>query len=1009
MRAAFIMGLVWAQGWTLAPVQGLHEGQVSRVALRGLSIWLGPSQYIAQATILIEQGKVKAIIPDSAFRPEPGQWVLRYPEGTWAYPAFVESWSQWGLLKPKPATGGIPQYESRRHPQFYPREAVRIDFSADTAFIYDAEYAKVLRRMGFAVAQVAPTDGVLRGTGTTILLNDQLPPSERFLSVKPILHASFEKGSAQQEYPSSKMGTIALVRQFLWDALWYKQYQVPPIWNASLERFRQLSRDTLRWCWVAQNPTDAFRIAGIMREFQGNFAFRWAVLGTGYEYEWLPYLPREGLYIQPVGLPALPALHTPDFLAHLPLSALRRWECAPFRARWLLQAGYSVALSSYGLKEPESFWQALRTLARTGISPDSLLLCLTQIPAQWLGAPQIGKIAPGMLANLLLFSDTLWKENAQLMEIWIGGMREVHTAVPSKTPQGIYALSPTLWKWMFPGGLPPYRTQLIVGSDTHNIEVQYAALTQRFSARLPAKVEAGEVVFEVVGDSGLIGYICLPSGERKGWNAVRIAMAPHREVLTPPPPLSPQDLVSRLVLPPQAYGQTKYPAAQTFLFRQAVVWTGDSVLPQTDVLVARGKIQRIGKNLPAPPDAIVIPAEGKALTAGVIDEHSHIAIEGGVNEASEAVTPEVRIRDVIDPTDINIYRLLAGGVTTVQLLHGSANPIGGQSACIKLKWGMPPDSFPIPDAPPFNKFALGENVKQSNWGDAYIIRYPQTRMGVEQIIADAFEAARTYASEWKTYEAQRRKNAHLPAPRRNLRYEALAQILERKRFITCHSYVQSEILMLMRLAERYGFQIRTFTHVLEGYKIAPELKKHGAFASSFSDWWAYKFEVMEAIPHNAAILLSKGVPTCINSDDAEMARRLNQEAAKVLRYGGLELGIDSIQAWRTITVHPAQALGIAHRTGYVKEGYDADLVLWNQPTPLSVYSQPLMTLVEGCKLYDASENAVREQAIRQEKEKLVEKAWKAAQQEQKGLPLLIRRAVLWHCEDRGTNRNDRDE
>lgn len=337
-------------------------------------------------------------------------------------------------------------------------------------------------------------------------------------------------------------------------------------------------------------------------------------------------------------------------------------------------------------------------------------------------------------------------------------------------------------------------------------------------------------------------------------------------------------------------------------------------------------------------------------------------------------------------------------MVAVQLLHGSANPIGGQSACIKLKWGLPADSMFIPEAPPFNKFALGENVKQSNWGEAYTTRYPQSRMGVEQIIADAFEAAKRYQDSWMAYEAARKKNPRLPAPRRDLRLEPLAEILAGKRFITCHSYVQSEILMLMRLAERYGFRIRTFTHVLEGYKVAPELKAHGAFASTFSDWWAYKYEVIEAIPHNAAILLNQGVPTCLNSDDAEMGRRLNQEAAKVLRYGGAELGIDSLTAWKTITVYPAQALGISHRTGYIRVGYDADLVLWDKPTPLSIYSRVQLTFIGGRRFYDRAEAERREADLRTEKTQLIQKAWKAAQEDPKGPPLLLRRAVLWHCD-----------
>jgi imidazolonepropionase-like amidohydrolase len=477
-------------------------------------------------------------------------------------------------------------------------------------------------------------------------------------------------------------------------------------------------------------------------------------------------------------------------------------------------------------------------------------------------------------------------------------------------------------------------------------------------------------------------------------------------------PLSEDSLLSRRTFPVHFWGYDTLPAVETVLIRGATVWTGDTVLPNTDVLLAGGLIQKVGPSLSPPPGASVIEAQGGALTAGIIDEHSHIAITGGVNEGTEAITAEVRIRDVIEPTDVNIFRHLAGGVTTVQLLHGSANPIGGQSACISLRWGWPADSFIIPEAPPFNKFALGENVKQSNWGEAYTIRYPQTRMGVKEIIEDAFHQAKRYKEIWDTYQrasAARRREPPPLAPRRDLRLEALAEILESKRFITCHSYVQSEILMLIRLAEQFGFRVRTFTHVLEGYKVAPELKVHGAFASSFSDWWAYKMEVIEAIPHNAAILLSKGVKVCINSDDAEMARRLNQEASKILRYGGKELGIDSVEAWRTVTVYPAQALGIAGQRGSIKPGYVADVVLWDKPTPLSVYSRVRLTFVGGRRLFDRERDAARGAARETLKSRLVEKAWKAAREEQKGAPLLIRRNVLWHCEDLGRRASHEDE
>ncbi len=996
----FVLGvIVWAQRPTLAPIRGLQNGQPQLIAIVGATVWLAPQAYLKDGVILLREGRIVEVGSRSTVKIPAEAQVLTYPASAWVYPAFIEVWSSWGLRSSAAGSGGI-QYDPTRHPAYYPADAVRLDFAAETAFVYDTEQAKRLREMGFAVAHIAPKEGILRGTGVSILLSEQLPMDKRLLPGKPILHAGFEKGNSSQMYPTAKMGSIALVRQVLYDWLWYRQFAQPPVQNVALRRLGELWRDTLRWVWIAQTPEDAFRVAKLTDEWRQGGAIRWALLGTGYEYEWLSYLPKSGLYILPVGLPSLPPLQSAEGYRHLPLLALRRWETAPFRVKWLLRAGHAIALTSQGLSESETFWEHLRTLARTGIAPDTLLLCLTQTPAQWLGLMDVGRIAPNHYANLLIFSDTLWNPTAKLAEVWVAGERHLLIPLLSALPQGTYVVSEIGWTWEFPlvKGLPINARLILSPKDTQQVEVRYDLLRGTFSTRVKAEGAAGDHTFELLGDSVLSGIWLMPNGERRFWRAQRIAMPDSEPSPKRPAILSEDSLHSRRTYPAGLYGRETYPPQMPLLIRGATVWTGDTILPDTDVLIAEGKIRRIGRALPAPPEAQIIEAHGAALTAGMIDEHSHIAIEGGVNEYSDAVTAEVRISDVIDPTDVNIYRHLAGGVTTVQLLHGSANPIGGQSACIKLRWGLPADSMLFTEAPPFNKFALGENVKQSNWGDAYTIRYPQTRMGVEQIMTDAFMAARRYIAEKEAYEAVRKRNPTAIAPRRDLRLEPLAEILQQKRYITCHSYVQSEILMLMRLAERFGFRVRTFTHVLEGYKVAPEMKLHGAFASTFSDWWAYKYEVIDAIPHNAAILLKHKVPTCINSDDAEMGRRLNQEAAKILRYGGAELSIDSIEAWRTVTVYPAQALGISHRVGYIREGYDADVVLWDRPTPLSVYSQVRFTLVDGRKLYDRELDRQAYERAMQEKKLLVEKAWRSGDTGKKGIPLLVRRAVLWYCE-----------
>jgi imidazolonepropionase-like amidohydrolase len=325
----------------------------------------------------------------------------------------------------------------------------------------------------------------------------------------------------------------------------------------------------------------------------------------------------------------------------------------------------------------------------------------------------------------------------------------------------------------------------------------------------------------------------------------------------------------------------------------------------------------------------------------------------------------VSIEDVLEPDDIGLYRDLAGGVTAIQILHGSANPIGGRSAIIKLKWGETADELLIDDADPFIKFALGENVKQSNWGS--YSRFPQTRMGVEQVFVDHFQRAKEYGKTWERYNALPKKiKAKTKVPRYDIEMEVLLEILEGKRFISSHSYVQSEINMLMKVAEKFDFKINTFTHILEGYKVADKMAEHGVGGSTFSDWWAYKNEVKDAIPYNGAIMHNAGVTVAFNSDDAEMSRRLNQEAAKAVKYGG----VSEEDAWKFVTLNPAKLLHLDHRMGSIKVGKDADLVLWSDH-PLSIYAKAEKTIIEGTIYYDSETVENQLKSIETEKQQII--------------------------------------
>jgi hypothetical protein len=354
------------------------------------------------------------------------------------------------------------------------------------------------------------------------------------------------------------------------------------------------------------------------------------------------------------------------------------------------------------------------------------------------------------------------------------------------------------------------------------------------------------------------------------------------------------------------------------------------------------------------------------------------------------VTAEVSIGDVINSNDVNIYRQLAGGVTAAQLLHGSANPIGGQSALVKMRWGSLAEEMKIKSDVGFIKFALGENVKQSNWGAFNTFRFPQTRMGVEQVFYDAFFRAKNYKKEWDEYnKLSLRKKRNTPPPREDLELNILSEILDKKRFITCHSYVQSEINMLMHVGDSMGFTVNTFTHILEGYKVADKMKKHGAGGSTFSDWWAYKFEVNDAIPHNAALLNNAGVITAINSDDAEMGRRLNHEAAKAIKYGG----VSKEDAWKMITLNPAKLLKLDKKMGSLKVGKDADIVIWSDE-PLSIYAKVESTFIDGRLLFDHNYNEKLMSRDQKEKARIISKMATSKGEKQK---IKFEKEDLYHC------------
>lgn len=399
------------------------------------------------------------------------------------------------------------------------------------------------------------------------------------------------------------------------------------------------------------------------------------------------------------------------------------------------------------------------------------------------------------------------------------------------------------------------------------------------------------------------------------------------------------------------------------------------------ILIRDGKIAEVGPDIKAPEGATVIDASGEYVLPGIIDCHSHIAVSGSVNEGGVAVTSMVNIGDVLNSEDPDIYYDLAGGTTVANVLHGSANPIGGQTIVIKLRWGKPSGELPFEGALPGIKFALGENPKWSNYRTPPGLpqRYPATRMGVEEIIRQSFTEAKEYKKKWDDFNRRKAAGeANLIPPRRDLKLDPLVEVLEGKRYVHSHCYRADEILMLMRVSKEFGFKVRTFQHVLEGYKVAEELAAYGVGASTFSDWWAYKMEAYDAIPYNSALMTERGVVVSVNSDDSEEARHLNQEAAKAIKYGGLSEN----DALKLVTLNPAIQLGIDGRVGSIDVGKDADLVIFNHH-PLSVYAVAQKTLIDGTVYFDRDRDIAGRAALEAEKKSLLEKEKSAREEEKK--------------------------
>ncbi|WP_086477370.1 amidohydrolase family protein [Arenibacter amylolyticus] len=927
---------------------GVKAEDQNYTALTNAKIYVTPTQVLNNATLLIHKGKVVQAGKSVSL---PKNTVSIDLEGKSIYPSFIDIYSDFGIEQPKreSSRGRTAQYEPSRE-GFYWNDHIMPENNAIGVFKYDDKKAEELRKIGFGTVNTHIQDGIARGTGALIALNGKGNDAERILDDKSAQYFSLKRSvEKSQSYPSSLMGSLALLRQMYYDAEWYAKGNVTTK-DRSLESL--LNNKDLVQIFEAGDKDHILRANKI-----GNtFNIPYVILAGGNEYENIADIKATNAsLIVPINFPKAYDVSNPYQAQLISLKDMRLWNQAPSNPKVLEENKITFSLTLHDLKSPAEFKSKLATAIEYGLSKTKALEALTTIPAATLGkSAEIGSLQPGSYANFLITSGDIFDKGTTLYENWVQGQPHIINDRNLKDIRGDYNLiaAGKEYSLSISGETSKPKAEIKQAGEKRTTSIDY---DQQW-LNLTFHNKEGDKVHRLVAkvdpaSNDIKGKLILPNGTETSFTANRTA--PHSEK-SKEEKQNPKPEVQPVTYPNMGYGYASKPKQETILFKNATVWTSEDagILEATDVLVKNGKIDKIGKDLKAR-GVTVIDATGKHLTAGIIDEHTHIALLS-VNESGHNSTAEVSMEDVVDPEHIGIYRNLAGGVTSAQLLHGSANPIGGRSAIIKLKWGSSAEDMIYDNSPKFIKFALGENVKQSNWGS--YSRFPQSRMGVEQLFINYFERAKEYDRKKKSGEPYRVDEE----------METLAEILNGERFISCHSYVQSEINMLMKVAEKFNFTVNTFTHILEGYKVADKMKAHGAGASTFSDWWAYKYEVNDAIPYNAAILQSQGVTVALNSDDAEMSRRLNQEAAKTVKYGGMS----ELEAWKTVTINPAKLLHIDDKVGSIKEGKDADLVLWSHH-PLSVYSKAEKTLIDGAVYFDLEKDKQQREAIKEEKAKLI--------------------------------------
>lgn len=986
------------------PVVGLQDNTPTITVLRGGTIVTAPGQVIENGDVVIQDNLIRKVGVNQ--RVPAGARVIEL-EGQFVYAGFIDSYSPTNVDR-TPASKGAPYWNDTVTPQLSVAGVYSADESVNSQF----------RSQGFAARVVAPGTGIIRGSSALVSTGTG-ENSTAILKPDLFQHVrlTVPQGRGRDQYPNSPMGAVALARQAMMDSAWYQKaweaHQNSP-GNPRPEQNDALAAlapvlDGSQTVVFTTNDEQFFLRAD---RFAKQFGLRAIMIGSGYEYQRLSnVIATKRPIILPIDFPQAPNVGSIESARAVSLESMMHWDLAPENPARLVKAGATVALTTQGLNNRKDFLKNLRQAVKRGLSQQDALASITINPAELTGVSSIlGKIEKNYLASLVIASGDLFESGSKIEEVWVAGERFELSPPPLLALDGDWKLQGDLeaaeLTLSLSGKGPALQGSVsILGSEDQKITVKLSKASirdTRVSAVLPAEKfeKEGLIRFTLTFiDSDAkygIGQWVATDGSSGEFTATAIKTSETKEDEQPESQERDEETVVasyEVNYPLGAYGRIAAPAqAKLIFFTNATIWTSASqgTLENASMLIDQGKIVAVGTDLKAPRGATIVDLKGQHVTAGIIDAHSHMATDGGVNESAQAITAEVRIGDFIDAHDNTIYRQLAGGVTTSNILHGSANPIGGQNQVIKLRWGATGEAMKFAGAPLGIKFALGENVKQSNWGDEYTTRYPQTRMGVEQIIRDAFVRARQYKKDWTQWDATKKG---VP-PRYDYELEAIVEILDHERWIHCHSYRQDEILALLRTLEEFNIQIGTLQHILEGYKVAEEMAAHGAMGSTFADWWAYKYEVIDAIPYNGKLMHKAGVVVSFNSDDRELGRHLNHEAAKAVRYGGVE----AAEALKFVTLNPAKQLRIDQFVGSLERGKHADFVVWSGD-PLSVFTRCEQTWIDGRKYFDRQDDIASRVTLKERREVLIQKILTSGEGMVGGSGGPTKAADLWPRED----------